>query len=297
MPIILFFTLKTNACDVCGCSMGGNNLGILPQFQKNFIGFNYSHRSFVSEHSILGSETNVFSKETFHSLDLRGKFFLNRKIQLFVIAPFSQNQQQQDSVNTIIRGIGDFSAFANYILFNNGDSLRKKWKHNVQFGGGVKLPTGNFNKPDEKNILNPNLQTGTGSFDILTNLIYTVRYKKWGLNTIVFYRFNNRNSNEYKFGNRLSVNSSLFYWANVKGYSLLPNLGLEYSSAEKDVHNAYVVAQSGGSLYFGTCGLDVYLRNITFGYKFQLPIYQSNPVISGKSANNFTLLYNFTRKK
>ena len=31
------------ACDVCGCSAGGNYFGILPRFGKHFLGIRYQY--------------------------------------------------------------------------------------------------------------------------------------------------------------------------------------------------------------------------------------------------------------
>ncbi len=291
--ISIFITSKASACDVCGCSMGGTNLGILPQFHKNFIGLHYFYRGFSSEHTILGTVTKSTSQELFQTTELRGRFHLNKRVQLFVLLPININQQTENSVTSTFTGLGDITTFANYSIYNNGDSLSKRWKHNLQLGGGVKLPTGSYKKLDESNILNPNIQTGTGSFDILLDAIYTVRYKKWGLNNTAFYRFNTANSNEFKFGNRFTLATSFFYWANIKGYSLLPSIGINYEKADKDVHNSFIVDQSGGSSLFTTYGLDFYYHSFTFGVNYQLPVYQDNTITQSKLKFGATLLYNF----
>ena len=260
----LFINQKAKSCDVCCCSMGGTNLGILPQFHKNFIGLHYFYRGFSSEHTILGTETKSISRELFQTTELRGRFHLNKKIQLFVLLPFNINRQTENNVTSTFAGLGDVTTFANYSIYNNEDSLSKKWKHNLQLGGGIKLPTGSYKKLDESKILNPNIQTGTGSFDILIDAIYTVRYKKWGLNNTAFYRFNTTNSNDFK-----------------------------YEKADKDVHNSFIVDQSGGSSLFTTFGLDFYYHSFTFGVNYQLPVYQDNLITQSKLKCGATLLYNF----
>lgn len=289
----LLYQLQVNACDVCGCSMGGTNLGILPQFHKNFIGLHYFYRGFSSEHAMLGTETKSTSKELFQTAEIRGRFHLNKKIQLFVLAPININKQTENNITSSFAGLGDITTFANYSIYNNGDSLLKKWKHNIQTGGGIKLPTGSYKKLDENEILNPNIQMGTGSFDILFDIIYTVRYKKWGLNNTAFYRFNTTNSNKFKFGNRYTFTSSFFYWANIKGYSLLPSIGVNYDIANKDIHNSFAFDQSGGSSFFITNGLDFYYKKYTLGINFQFPVLQTNTITQSKTKISATLLYNF----
>ncbi|UII25703.1 hypothetical protein LVD15_20705 [Fulvivirga maritima] len=39
---------ETKACDVCGCSLGSNYMGILPQFNKNFVGLRWSQAKFYA---------------------------------------------------------------------------------------------------------------------------------------------------------------------------------------------------------------------------------------------------------
>lgn len=284
---------QVSACDVCGCAMGGTNLGILPQFHKNFIGLQYAYRQFTSLHSVQGTDNLSTSFERFQSLELRGRFHLNKKIQLFILLPFNVNQQTENSVTSTLSGIGDLSTFVNYNLFNNGDSLNKRWKHNFQIGGGIKWPVGNFKKLDENKVLNPNIQTGTGSYDFLLDAIYTVRFNKWGLNNSAFYRVNTTNSDNFKFGNRFAYFGNFFYWANLKGYSLLPQIGINYESSDKDSHNQFAIEQSGGTALFSGGGLDFYYRSFTLGANAFIPIYQNNPIIESKTKYGFTLFYNF----
>lgn len=284
---------RANACDVCGCSIGGTNFGILPQFHKHFIGIQYNFRNFNSEHLILGTETKSISTESFQKVELRGRFNLSKRIQLFVFLPLSINQQTENNLISKISGLGDISTFANYSIYNNGDSLNKKWKHNFQLGVGFKLPIGKYNTLNNNNELNPNIQTGTGSFDILLDVIYTVRYRKIGLNNSTIYRFNNSNSNNFQFGNRYTFATNLFYWANIKGYSLLPSIGAIYENTQKDKHNNAILTQSGGNTLLSSIGLDFYYRKFSFGTNIQIPTYQDNNITKSKLKFSTTLLFNF----
>lgn len=285
--------LQANACDVCGCSMGGSYIGILPQFHKNFVGFQYSYRSFNSEHSILGTSTKSISQEKFQTIEMRGRFHLTSKIQLFVFVPYSINQQLEKNISSKINGLGDVSAIVNYNIFNSGDSTTNKLKHTLLLGGGLKIPTGKFRILDQNNSLNPNLQTGSGSYDFILNAIYTVRLKKIGVNNIVLYHLNNTNTNEYQFGNKFSLNTSLFYWFNLKGYSILPYLGINYENAKSDKHSSDILAQSGGNTINSSFGLDFYYKKITLGFNAQLPFYQDNLITNANTKLNTTVIFNF----
>ena len=290
---VFILSNQVRACDVCGCSMSGTSLGILPQFHKNFIGVNYLYRGFNSEHFDSGSGAQLSSDEVFQTAELRGRIRLSNRIKLFVLIPFHMNQQTEQDRVTRFTGLGDITTFANYTVYTTPDSLEKQWNHNVQVGGGIKLPTGRFNHLDANSVLNPNIQTGSGSFDPLLDAIYTVRYKKWGLNSTAFYRFTTTNSNRFRFGNRFTGSMSFFYWAMREKSSFLPNVGLTYEHAQKDVHNSFIVDESGGNSCFTTVGLDYYYKQLMLGVNVQVPTYQDNPITNGKLRFSATLLYNF----
>ena len=47
--LLIFISFSAaEACDVCGCSLGGNYFGILPMFNKNFVGIRWSQAEFHS---------------------------------------------------------------------------------------------------------------------------------------------------------------------------------------------------------------------------------------------------------
>src|SRR5690606_15635754 len=115
-----------------------------------------------------------------------------------------------------------------------GDSLDKTFKHTLLAGGGVKLPTGAYNATNNGEVLSANMQPGTGSTDVLLNGIYTIRYKKLGLNTDFTYRINTKGKNDYRFGNRYNASANLFYWQDVNGLAVLPSVGVYYENAQPD---------------------------------------------------------------
>lgn len=65
---LLAFGSVASACDVCGCSIGGNYFGILPQFHRHFVGIRYSEQSFRSAHSLSAARLgNYDSDEQFRT--------------------------------------------------------------------------------------------------------------------------------------------------------------------------------------------------------------------------------------
>jgi hypothetical protein len=172
-----------SACDVCGCSAGGNYLGILPQFHRHFVGFRWSEQLFQSAHSQSAAEAGRFdSEESFRTMDLFGRFYPARRIQLFAVMPYHDFRRWENNALTHTQGLGDVSVMAGYILLDTGDSLRRKWRHSLTLNGGVKLPTGSQNLTNSKGEpLHPNLQPGSGTVDFMLAATYTVRRGAWGL--------------------------------------------------------------------------------------------------------------------
>ena len=48
---------KANACDICGCGVGGNYIGILPEFNQHVFGLRYRLNSLTTHIGTGGSTT------------------------------------------------------------------------------------------------------------------------------------------------------------------------------------------------------------------------------------------------
>ncbi len=257
------------ACGACACSSGSNYLGVLPQFHKNLTGLRWNHRSFES-HS--GSETEA-SSETFNTVELWGRFYPAKRVQLFAFVPVHFFERNIHQASQYARGLGDISLIANYTIVNTGDSLRSDWKHLLLAGGGIKLPTGRKGVTDGVELLPPAMQPGTGSVDFLLNTIYTVRIRQFGIQTDAEYRLNTRNKNEYRFGNRFSAATRVFYWKKAGNFSFLPSAGLFFEMAGLDSDSRYAVTESGGEMLLGMAGLDIYFKRFVTGFNYLQPVH------------------------
>lgn len=276
LGLLLASSVSALACDVCGCSVGGNYFGIVPQFQKNFIGLRYQYRAFDSEHlTLFPGEKPLRTHEAFHTTELWGRYVPHKKIHLFTFIPYNYYTKDEEQIRSVVSGIGDVSLVANYIIVNSGERADKKWKHALQIGAGIKLPTGKSDRIMEgSDVLLPSLQAGTGAFDIPLNLIYTMRHKQWGVNMESNYRITTINKRDYKFGDRANASLRFFYWQKVKNISLLPHLGtgFEYGFMDKDkgVWREY----TGSSVVLANAGIDLYYKRIIVNFSTQTPLYQ-----------------------
>ncbi|WP_276167246.1 hypothetical protein [Zobellia alginiliquefaciens] len=56
-----------------------------------------------------------------------------------------------------------------------------KPQHFLQLGGGIKMPTGKYDKKNNEGIVNPSFQLGNGSWDYVLAINYGFTYKNWGI--------------------------------------------------------------------------------------------------------------------
>jgi hypothetical protein len=271
LAVICLIGMYSNAaaCDACGCSSGGSYLGTMPQIQRSFIGLRHNWRSYTV-HSVL-NEGNAY--ENYHSTDLWARYFPHKRVQVLASVPYNYYSRQTDAKTIMTQGLGDISLMAGYMVFNNGDSIGKLWKHTFSVNAGIKLPTGRYNIRNEGLRLNPAMQPGTGSIDYLATLFYSIRYKKVGMAVDANARFCSVNANDYKQGNRYSASAKVFVWQKM-GFSssLLPMAGLTFDYAQQDRDMGTAVAESGGQSLFATLGLEYYYRSFGIGANYQLPV-------------------------
>jgi hypothetical protein len=270
------------ACDICGNSTGQSSMGILPKYQKNFIGIRYQFRSFNTEHppSLLSAQGSV--KNTYHSAELWGRYLVTKRINLFAFVPYNRYFQKEGNLNTETKGLGDISLMAAYIVLNTGDSMDHRWKHYLQLGGGVKLPTG---KTTGRESNNPNMQSGTGSVDFPFNMLYILRHRQLGLSSELSCRINGMNHDTYKIGNKLNGSLRMFYVKRFRSFSILPSAGASLELLQQDIKNRYIQEYSGGRSFLLNTGTDLYYKDFALSMNVQTPLYENlNRGISSSSA-------------
>lgn len=284
---LLALSSVASACDVCGCSIGGNYFGILPQYHRHFVGLRWSEQSFRSAHSRSAALAGRFdSEESFRAADMLGRFYLSRRVQMLAVAPYHFFHRVENAQTTNTQGLGDVSVMAGYILLDTGDSIHRNWQHTLSVNGGVKLPTGSHRLTNtEGELLHPNLQPGSGTTDFLLSVMYTVRRGAWGFTTDASGRLNttNRRTN-YQFGNRLSGSAKFFYWKNSGRVTFLPNAGVFADAALANEGDFDFTQGTGGAIALATGGLDVYAGHFSMGFTFQQPVWQN--LGNGKVHNN-----------
>ncbi|HOY05817.1 MAG TPA: hypothetical protein PLO67_10475 [Saprospiraceae bacterium] len=298
---VLVTPRTARACDVCGCSGGGGYFGILPQFQRHFFGMRWQERVLdsYSPASSLDPASNAHS--IFRTLDLWGRWYPLRRVQVLAFVPVHFFQQTENEVLTSTRGLGDATLLANYSVFNTGDSVSRTWKHSLQIGCGIQLPTGKFRLTDSDGVrYHANLQPGTGSTDALINIVYTLRRGSVGMQFDAQTRVNTENPDRYRFGHRQNAAVRLFWWKNLgRRVSILPRAGVTLDAAQRDVWYGSEQKETGGYAAFADLGMDVYLGNLAIGAGYQTPLqyHLGNGNVTPKGNLAVSATWAFGRKK
>ncbi len=275
---LLLFAFLTgsnaSACDVCGCGAGSYYFGIAPQFSKNFIGLRYRQQQFTSHPG-----SRVFqTAESFHSMELMGRWFPHRKWMLTASIPYAFQEQRDSEGLKTLNGMADMTFMANYLLFDwaGFDGLSVS-RHTLALGAGLKLPTGSYrySELDLTDVANPNFQLGTGSTDAVAALQYIFRHRSWGLWSDVSVKINSANPDGYRFGHMAAGNMSVFYVKEFAGMALMPSAGLYAETRKMDNGNGARVVETGGHLANATAGLNLFIGRFVLGAQFLKPVAQN----------------------
>ncbi len=268
--LAFFNTRPAQACDACGGGIGSYQVGFLPQSSKNFVGIRYQAKSDRST-----PHHDITTSESFRTTEVWGRFYPLPKVQVLAILPYSFNEQTIGKITTRVHGFGDVLVMANYNLVNNTDSLYQKVKHNLLVGGGLKLATGDYKRQVENNELNPNLQLGSGSYDLVANLIYTVRLNNIGVNSDLTYKYNTANQDQFRFGNRIAASSRFFSVLKFKEMRIMPNAGLSIEGIGMDSYYGSKITESGGHAEFVCLGTETFFKQLSGGITFHKPVNQN----------------------
>jgi hypothetical protein len=272
--MIFIFISSSSACEICGCGVGNHYIGLLPQFNHHFLGIRYRYSSFKTQ---LNNAPDQFSKDFYQTVELWGGLNIGKHWQLLAFVPYNMVYQNSDEGITRHNGLGDITLMANYKLLDKVSGVRSAISQQLWIGGGVKLPSGKFSiDPSEPDLVSiANSQVGSGSTDFLLNAHYNINISKLGISSNLNYKINTANKDDYKFGNRFSANSFVFYPVPAGKTVLMPNIGILYeAAASNDLLNSKIHL-TGGSLLMASGGTEITLNKVSLGFNIQLPVAQN----------------------
>ena len=272
---ILISTTSSFACDICGGGLGNNYTGLLPNFNKRFVGIRYHFNSMYTQLDVNGNKTALSNKEQYQTAELWTAWNIGYKWRIMGIVPYSHIEKYNygNSTKTQKNGLGDIHVSGFYNLINTASDVVSQ---TLWVGVGVKLPTGEYNKSEYTDSNSPNIyQLGTGSTDFTTSVNYDIRHKNLGLNTNVSYKINTENQDEYLYGNKLSLSGSLYYNLVLNEKIVVrPNMGMLHETQQRDYTMGYKIQETGGYNTNYSAGLEANIKNIAVGFTYQTPASQ-----------------------
>ena len=284
--ILMSIWTSAVACDVCGTSLG-SSLGVSLQNNRHFFGVKYQFSEYFRVGNSKGQYYDI--SEQYRNVELLGRYVINKRFQIVGQLPYSFDQLNWDEGDMKRRGIGDAKVQFQANIWCNAMEKKRKWKSDLWLGIGVKAPLGEYN--EVHNELNETFTflNGTGSWDFFSTLNYSLKYKAFGWNTELSYQYNTENSNQYRFGNRTSVMSRLFYAQKVKSTILVPFAGIGFEKSKNVSLNGFEFGASGGQASLMEFGAQIYLKNIMIGCSFYQPILENNTILEANVGQRIVL--------
>ena len=285
--ILLIAVTSSYACSICGCGGGNLYMGLFPNFKSKFIGVRWNYAEY---HTNLINDPTQFSHNFYNSFEIYSGFNIGKRWQVLAFLPYHYNVQFDDDKGHVSKsGLGDITVLANYKLFDTRylKNQTNTTSQQVWIGGGIKLPTGSFNvdvNDSTTTLADINAQIGTGSVDLFLNGRHTIQFNNFGINTSASYKIALPNNQNYKYGNKLSINSIAFYRISQKHTTITPNAGLSFENIEANKLNGQKIILSdglnsgtyvtGGHVINALAGVEITIKQITIGANLQLPLSQ-----------------------
>lgn len=294
MAAIFLSPLSVLACDICGCGVGSYYIGILPEYNKRFIGLRYQHKNLQTHLGPQGNTTPLTTDETYQTAELWGGWNFGKKFRALAFVPYNFNKRSSQASLGDKNGLGDIALMGYYNLFTSSTTLsRKLMVQSFWLGAGIKLPTGKYEASERLAVQETpnNFQLGTASTDFTINAAYDVRLNDLGFNVNANYKLNTSNKYEYRYGNKFTTNALFYYKFRLfHKLTLAPNAGLLYETAAKDVENdKYEMDVSGGYSTAVITGFELAMSKFSLGANYQNVVSQQLANQRAKAGNRLML--------
>jgi hypothetical protein len=267
LSFLMLLTINAIACDVCGCSVSSNGIGLLSAYQYNTAGIRWQSVYF-RQNPTLGT-----TKDHFESLELYFQWHPMEHLRLSVFQPYKWHYRYTEQTHRQVNGLGDTRLLANYAIFKNAkptDLSTLFW----ELGAGIKLPTGKYDARIHRTGLPENFNIGNGSWAYIfqSNVVYNL--PKIGIASFTTYQHNLVSKSDYHFGSQLSSSLSIFAQNSfTKTFKTIPHAGLyvEHIAADK-LYNANEAHGTGGYGLFASGGINFVIKDILISSSVLFPI-------------------------
>jgi len=180
-----------------------------------------------------------------------------------------------------IKELGDAAALLQYKVYDD--------EFKVALLAGIKAPTGKDDVTFEGEVLEADLQSGTGSWDFFGGVAFSKDFEDFSLHSDLLYKYNRKGTRDSELGDIFTYNVALSYnlldhkshdllmdlEKNHYGYSVDTFIELNGERAEKDSFDGAEASNTGHSVIFATTGLQVSTEdNYSLFFAVSVPVYQ-----------------------
>lgn len=280
---MLSASLWATACDVCGIY-----LGVLPNDRRTNVGLFWRNRLMSGttvvpnnspllqlkhgDHAEEGvASTEVPMTELVNVLELRADVRLTERMFVLASVPYTNTFRGVSGYQVLdAYGIGDPFLLLRYQLVNTKcltDEVRTV--HRLLVGAGPKFPVGRHDLEINGEPASPDIQLGTGSWDVLASLEYAVRRGRTGGGLSVLGRYNTENPEGYRLGHGLSITGEVFHRFGTDTLSFAPVIGGYTEFMGFDAEQGVSLEGTGGTTVFAHMGLRAWWQDLGFSAFYQ----------------------------
>ena len=291
--LLLPFSLR--ACETCGCSAAGGNAGLLPGWGGHYLSLSYRLDRFDNGLQSLELDApQVQSYDRLGALSLTGAWQPAPRWHLLGGVPLRLQKRVQGTETLPRTGMGDSWVLARYALWHPAlrrpsgeaepipstapmDPVLGTKLRLLSVGLGLEAPTGAFRPEDDNWGLPVNNQLGSGSWDVLAELLLRLPLTgNHGLQVDLRGRYNGWNQADYRFGSQASA-AVTWRWAwraegpwygGIAAGAAGDFLGL-------DANGDYYRTDTGGKALLAVGGAQIGRGAWSLGVQYRQPIAQS----------------------
>jgi hypothetical protein len=193
--------------------------------------------------------------ELYTTVDLRANYFLSERVSLVGVFPVVNRYRSIDKKRVAdTYGIGDPIIAVNYIL-HNSLSDTEGWATRITGGLGVKAPAGRTDVTYEEQLLDRDMQAGTGSWDPLLSVSLVARKGKVGVGCQWIGMLSTEGGQGERYGHNQNLNLEAFYLAGGEKLSVAPAIGMYGENYGNESIAGEQIAGTGGSVLFAKAGV------------------------------------------
>lgn len=279
--MILCAPLLTLACDVCGIF-----LGVQPHDRASTIGLLYRSRVMQGTTQVPLS-SNLLAKhgaqlapgtayrtvpltEIVNVAELRADLRLGDRFFLLAALPLTNTYRGVNGYRQLdAYGPGDPFAMLRYQVVNTRAYQERSYVHRLLVGGGLKAPLGSYDMRIGDELASLDIQLGTGSWDALLGLEYTVRRGRVSAGITSLARLNGTNPRGEQLGHALSTTVECLHRFGNDTLSVAPVIGAYIERMGRDRIDGTPDPHTGGTTLLTHAGLRTWWGRFAFSAYYQ----------------------------